>query len=66
MWYDARSMRMLFYVGVMVFCIGLGLRLMDYGMITALPLCIGVVCIVIGFSGLLLNMAVKRNISKRK
>lgn len=58
MWYDMRGMRAIFYIGVMSFCIGLGLYILESKIPAMILICVGVAGVIIGFKGLIFNLKV--------
>ena len=65
MWYEIRWMRALFYIGAMLALIGVGLIYMDQRVAGAVLLCVGIACIIIGFMGIRLHLAVNKNGRRR-
>ena len=61
MWYDKRGMRSIFYIGVMLICIGLGLHLLGFKIPAIILICVGVACVIVGFNGLLFNAKILTN-----
>lgn len=68
MWCDMRWMKMLFYIGVMLIAIALGLTIIDksYKSVSAVLLCISVAMIIIGFTGIWMNNYLRRLSQKRE
>lgn len=66
MWYDKRTMRALFYIGVMLALFGVGTWKLDYTVLGIVLLIIGVSCTVIGYWGLKVNVAVEKEFRKRQ
>ena len=61
MWYDRRGMRTIFYIGVMLFCIGLGLYILEFKIPAIIMVCLGIAGVIIGFNGLLFNLKIAEN-----
>ncbi len=65
MQFNARTMRSLFYIGVMLVLIGMGVAFMNQRLAGAIVICIGAACIVLGLAGLKFYLLLKSE-TKRK
>lgn len=66
MWYDKRSMTLLFFVGAFIAAIGIGVAAKIDRPTGGILLCFGVVALVIGFMGLRFNLAAQQVLSRKK